>query len=66
MKLTAASPEPPPGTVVLDDCGDRWERSYESGWLRTGYEDGDPESWVKVAGNYGPVTVIELGDDDSA
>jgi hypothetical protein len=60
--LTAAAPEPPPGTVVRDDCGRDWER-YEDGpmeWEQP--RGGDRESWTKVAGNYGPVTVIEWGD----
>lgn len=63
--LTAADPEPPAGTVVRDATGCEWYRSDEGDyWLRQGRWDlADPESWVKVAGNYGPVTVLEQGGD---
>lgn len=56
--LTSADPEPPTGTWVLDDCGIAWINSgyYPIAWMPCG--GGDPESWVKVAGNYGPVTVL--------
>ncbi|MCX4232027.1 hypothetical protein [Streptomyces ortus] len=57
--LTSADPEPPPGTRVLDDCGITWINSgyYPVAWMP--YRgDGDPESWTKVAGNYGPVRVV--------
>jgi hypothetical protein len=63
VTLTSSDPEPPPGTVVRDDCGVTWERYGEDEgnyWLRVdGDGDSDPESWTKIAGNYGPVTVIE-------
>ena len=64
--LTTADPEPPPGTVVRDATGCEWYRSDEGGyWLRRGRWDlADPESWVKIAGNYGPVTVLEWGGLD--
>lgn len=57
--LTLRDPEPPPGTVVRDCHGDEWRRSDEDLklWWQTRV-DGDPESWAKIAGNYGPVTVI--------
>jgi hypothetical protein len=63
--LTSADPEPAPGSVVRDDCGLEWRRDYDGGrvcWSRTDVE-ADPESWTKIAGNYGPVTVLELGQD---
>lgn len=62
--LTSSDPQPPVGTLVRDDCGREWENSgvYPCAWELAG--GGDPESWVKVAGNYGPVTVIEWGDGD--
>jgi len=58
--LTSADPEPPRGTVVEGEVAGRWSRSYEDEgyWLAEGREDGDPESWNKVAGNYGPVRVV--------
>lgn len=60
--LSAADPQPPPGTVVRDDCGVTWINSgcYPAAWIHPDGE-GDPESWTKIAGNYGPVTVIEWG-----
>lgn len=56
--LTPADPEPPVGTLVRDDCGTRWGHVGDY-WvpLDTGGETWDPESWTKIAGNYGPVTV---------
>jgi hypothetical protein len=61
--LTSADPEPPEGTVVRDDCGTLWTSDgpqYRPAcWTRPDAEVHDPETWVKVAGNYGPVTVIE-------
>lgn len=60
--LTPADQEPPPGTVVRDATRERWTHCGEGGyWLRAGQEDGDPESWTKISGNYGPVTVLEPG-----
>lgn len=62
--LTFSDPQPPVGTLVRDDCGREWENSgvYPCAWEPAG--GGDPETWVKVAGNYGPVTVIEWGEGD--
>lgn len=62
--LSPADPEPPAGTVVRDASGCEWYRSHEGGyWLRQKSDNTDPESWTKVAGNYGPVTVLERGGD---
>lgn len=65
VTLAASDPQPPPGSVVRDDCCQRWVNSgcYPSAWMPVD-GDGDSESWTKVAGNYGPVTVIEWGSDD--
>ncbi|MDJ0342263.1 hypothetical protein QMK19_03555 [Streptomyces sp. H10-C2] len=53
--LTSCDPEPPLGTMVL--ClGARWI-NLGDGWVQADGE-GDPESWAKIAGNYGPVTVV--------
>ena len=60
--LTSADPEPPPGTLVIDSCGVRWRASDEGAWGPDWVpedRDGDPESWTKIACNYGPVTVLE-------
>lgn len=64
--LTALDPEPPPGTLVRDDCGVEWVNDgyRPCCWVQADAEVHDPESWTKVAGNYGPVTVIEWGDED--
>ncbi len=61
--LTASNPEPPPGTLVRDDCGTVWVNDGHRPccWVQPDAEVHDPESWRKVAGNYGPVTVIEWG-----
>jgi hypothetical protein len=63
--LNAAAPEPPEGTIVEDRDGRRWIRidgAYGgdgmSNWMgiyRDGSPHGDVETWVKVAGNCGPV-----------
>lgn len=48
---------------MRDDLGREWEHA-ESPWFDTTYwlpaddPGGDPESWAKVAGNYGPVTLV--------
>ena len=66
--LTSASPEPPPGATVVDENGVRWYRAYDqetdgaANWCgadRGGWMDGDPETWTKIAGNYGPVRLLE-------
>lgn len=60
LTLTANDEEPPVGAMVRDAFGKAWVHlwaSYgRSYWLRYDALSGDPESWVKVAGNYGPVT----------
>ncbi len=64
--LRSTDPQPPPGTVVRDHHGGTWRLWGEDGdnlWWRTDADD-DPESWTKVAGNYGPVTVLEWGEAD--
>jgi hypothetical protein len=66
-KLTTNDPEPPEGTVVRTEWGQLWERvdgpwGGTANWLmmpRTADTDWDPETWVKVAGNYGPVEIVE-------
>jgi hypothetical protein len=62
--LTAADPEPPRGTVVRDDCGILWQndgpRYRPACWTQVDAEVHDPETWRKIAGNYGPVTVTHV------
>lgn len=57
--LTADDPQPPLGSIVEDATGVEWLHvpGVHGGtyWLRRDGLDGDPESWTKVAGNYGPV-----------
>jgi hypothetical protein len=64
--LTANDPEPPAGTRVQDATGAIWQRHapHWTGGACNWFMDladgdtGDPESWTKVAGNYGPVTIL--------
>lgn len=64
--LTSTDPEPPAGTVVRDDCGTLWRNDspqYRPAcWTQPDAEDHDPETWTKIAGNYGPVIVAERGE----
>lgn len=60
-------PEPPPLTRVRDAYGDEWTRITEDmggdgrrDWSSSNPVD-DPESWTKVAGNMGPVTLLCWG-----
>jgi len=66
--LTAADPEPPRGSIVDGEVAGRWCRTTEPDtdyWLPVD-DDGtaDPESWNKIAGNYGPVKVTKLGEEE--
>jgi hypothetical protein len=65
-RLTASDPEPPPGTLVRDDCGTMWENDGHPPccWVQPDADVHDPETWRKIAGSYGPVVVIEWGDGD--
>jgi hypothetical protein len=57
--LTSVDPEPPVGTLVRDDCGTRWGNVGDYWVPMDAKGDGwEPESWAKIAGNYGPVTVL--------
>lgn len=62
--LTAADLEPPPSTTIEMEDGQRWTRHpgmTPGSWLVEGGEaDSDPETWRKVAGNYGPVRIVKL------
>jgi hypothetical protein len=62
-KLTSSDPQPGLGAIVRDIDGREWENTGgEEGswrnWQQTDVTQTDPETWVKVAGNYGPVTLI--------
>jgi hypothetical protein len=63
--LTSNDPEPPPGTFVRDALGTLWfnDGYYPCCWVQPYAEVHDPESWTKIAGNYGPVTVIPVDSD---
>jgi hypothetical protein len=62
--LTSADPEPPQGTVVATGAGIWWRDGGDGPctWfpLRDVFDPDrhDPESWTKVAGNYGPARVL--------
>lgn len=61
--LTSSDPEPDLGTVVRDKFGRLWRRTEQlhiesTYWLEYPGYGGDPESWIKVAGNWGPVEVV--------
>jgi hypothetical protein len=60
--LTSSDPQPPIGTIVTDHWGHPWQLDGDEPptWFRRDV-DADPESWIKVAGNYGPVTVVQWG-----
>lgn len=67
--LRAADPEPPAGSRVRDDCGAVWVNDgfRPACWVRPDLvAEGvhDPETWTKIAGNYGPVTVVEWGEGE--
>lgn len=77
--LTSADPEPPRRTFVLDDTGTLWWRTDSDGianrtanWCTVehgcaaGIDFHDHESWTRVAGNYGPVRVVEPSLDHIA
>ncbi len=68
--LTSRDPEPVEGSAVENEAGVQWVRedgAYggpgKSNWLpvrsdgAADYTPGCAETWVKVAGNYGPVRV---------
>jgi hypothetical protein len=70
--LTAADPEPPRCSFVRDDTGRLWWRTDCDGvdgrsanWCTvergcaSGSDFHDHESWTTVAGNYGPVRLVE-------
>lgn len=65
-QMTSNDPEPPVGTIVAAAGGD-WTRMDDvEGDARNWVADGDrgsqdPESWTKVAGNYGPAIVKRWG-----
>lgn len=67
-RFTSTDPELPPGSIVKDAKGDLWTRDYDTpiggrhAWHpiddRGEPRNDDPESWTRVAGNYGPVTML--------
>lgn len=61
--LTSSDPEPGRDVVVEEQDGTRWHRTDggdhdgAANWEKVGVDYFEPESWTKVAGNYGPVRV---------
>ena len=63
ITLTSSDPQPGWGVIVRDVDGREWENTGgEEGswanWQQTDATQPDPETWIKVAGNYGPVTLV--------
>lgn len=65
--LRSLDPEPPLGTVVVDQDGLAWVRSPDYGtrfgWGTVIPDAGECRSWVRLAGNHGPVVVVVRGLD---
>lgn len=61
LVLSSMNREPGVWSVVRDSLGRLWESDgiYPCAWTMV-ESDSDPESWTKVAGNYGPVEVVKL------
>lgn len=65
--LTASDPERGRDVVVEEKDGTRWHRTDDgdhdgaANWEKVGVSYFEPESWTKVAGNYGPVRVVSVG-----
>jgi hypothetical protein len=57
--LTSSDAEPGYGAVVRDVLGRLWSASGSGPCAWTLVDGDEPESWAKVAGNYGLVAVIE-------
>lgn len=58
--LTSLDKQPPEGYTVKDATGNIWHNSgdYPCAWM----DEIEVETWLKIAGNYGPVVVIDNGD----
>lgn len=63
-EMTSTDHEPPEGTVVIDADGRRWRHVGGPGqrnWFPLAddgsFDNDDPETWTRVAGNFGPVTL---------
>lgn len=67
--LTAECHEPGRGVTVGDAYGRLWRRTDDNhnggggaNWEQEGVDYFEPESWTFVAGNCGPVRVVEVED----
>jgi len=65
IRRTSNDAEPPAGTVVRDCYGRLWRRVGDGrAWIPLeddlSRRNDDPETWVRVAGNFGPVEVVAL------
>lgn len=63
--LTSSDPEPDIGSIVVDQDSVAWVRTPNYGtrfnWSTLVPDPSkDPRSWVRLAGNHGPVYVILL------
>lgn len=62
----ALPPEPPLGSVVLDDYGDAWQHTFyfsKLGWRRVA--DDVNYTWKALNHEYGPLCVIHTPEADS-
>lgn len=63
-ELTSRDPEPPEGSIVTA-IGRTWEHDgdeyWPACWSSWSGTDGDHQSWIKVAGNYGPAVLVRWG-----
>lgn len=57
-------PEPPEGSVVLDDDGDAWQHIETDGaWTCVARgTDYELRTWAWLSENHGPISVIHLAD----
>ena len=64
LALSSNDPIPPIDTIIQDHHGAMWvvgdpeEHRRVCSPILEWDSDNDPESWIRVAGNYGPVEVI--------
>jgi hypothetical protein len=65
MALVSTDPEPPVGSAVrIDGDGTIWCRDEHSPACWTRVDGSEPETWTHVAGNRGPVTLLNIGEGE--
>lgn len=62
-RLTENDPQPDVGARIIDAWEVVWERQPEGYWLPISDHYDEPTSWVQLAGNYGPVTLVSESND---